>query len=217
MMQQCKKVIALMLFVIMIFSLAGCGREEINDGKAAMPMSAQEMENLNYEDVVTKLHIAGFTNVCSEPMNDLLIGLFNKDGEVEDVSVNGEKGFKKDQRFDINTYIIVRYHSFPGSKEASESVKPDEEQVYADTSDGMTEIPICSDDIKELTVEKVEDILTQAGFINIKKEPLGDLVIGLFHSEGEIKEVTIGGDLKYSKGDRFYPDVKIVIRYHSYS
>ncbi len=210
-----RKFIIIMLSAILVFSLTGCG-ENIDDNSIPMPMAAKEMRGRNYEDVVTKLERTGYTNVYSEPMNDLIIGLLNKDGAVDEVSANGKKDFRKNQRFEPDTYIIVRYHSFVGSKEPASTVQTDDEPILADTSDGMTEMPICSDDITHLTVDKVVDTLTKAGFVNIKKEPLGDLIFGIVYSNEEITEVSVGGDTEYNKGDRYYPDVRIVIRYHSF-
>lgn len=211
-----KKITALLISIIMIFAFSGCG-DDPNSNKVSMPMSAKDMKGRNYEDVVTKLELAGYTNVYSEPLNDLIIGILNKDGTVDEVSANGKKDFRKDQRFDADTYIIVRYHSYIGSEDSLTEENSGKEPVLADTSDGMTGLPICSDDIKHMSVDKVVDMLTEAGFVNIKNDPMRDLVFGIMYSDGEISEVSIGGDTEYQKGDRYYPDVKIVIRYHSYS
>ncbi len=210
-----KKALAVCLAVALIWIFAGCGSGE-EDHRIAMPMSASEMRSRHYEDVVTKLREVGFINVCAQPMNDLVLGWLKKDGSVDEVSADGERNFKKNERFDPDVYIIIRYHSFAGSEESTTPEDSGGEPVIADTSDGMTGLPICSDDIRDLSVKQVVDALTQAGFVNIKTEPLGDLVVGLLHSDGQISEVSVGGDIRYKKGDRYYPDVKIVIRYHSY-
>ncbi|MDR1590815.1 MAG: GYF domain-containing protein [Puniceicoccales bacterium] len=78
-----------------------------------MPHSAKELEGKNYQDVITRLKTAGFTNVKTEIVDDLVIGWLTKDGEVESVSVNGKTNFNSGSKFPIDAKIVVTYHTFP--------------------------------------------------------------------------------------------------------
>lgn len=206
---------ALMLAVVMLVSFCACHGDRIDDGLISVPMSSKEAKGRNYEDIVTKFRSAGFDNIYAEPMGDLIIGLLNKSGEVEEVTVGGKSDFSKNKRFSPDTYVIVRYHSFSQST-SSITEEESREPVIADTSDGMTGLPVSSEEIKKLSVKEASSILSEAGFVNIKTEPLRDLVLEILHSDGDISEVSVGGDIEFKKGDRYAPDAAIVIRYHSY-
>ncbi len=209
-------VTALLLAVIMLVSFCSCRGERINDGMIGAPISARDAKGRNYEDIVTKFRLAGFENVYAEPMGDLIIGVLNKSGEVDEVTVGGKSDFRKDKRFSPDTYVIVKYHSFPNSTNSFEEEEESREPVIADTSDGMTALPVSSDEIRKLSVKEASSILSEAGFVNIKTEPLRDLIVEILHSDGDISEVSVGGDIEFKKGDRYQPDAAIVIRYHSY-
>ncbi len=213
-----RKTIALLFCVIMMFSFTACRERNYDDGLVSMPLSSDDMKDRQYEDIITKLGNAGFVNIHEEPMDDLIIGLLNKDGAVDEVTVDGKNNFRKNARYEPDAYIVVRYHSFSGNGESNvsdESVES-EEPVIADTSDGMISIPVSSEDIKNLSVNSAVDILTDAGFVNVKVQPLGDLIVGIVYSDGEIMEVSVDGDIEFKKGDRYIPGAKIIIRYHSY-
>jgi hypothetical protein len=78
-----------------------------------MPLSAKELKGKNYQEVITRLKTAGFTNIKTEIMDDLIAGWLIKDGEVERVSVNGKTGFNSGSKFPMDAKIVVTYHTFP--------------------------------------------------------------------------------------------------------
>lgn len=207
---------AVLLAVALLLTLCCCREGKRDDNTVSTPVSSREAKGRNYEDIVTKFETAGFRNVYAEPMGDLIIGFLNKSGEVDEVTVGGKSDFKKDSRYAPDTYVIVKYHSFPSSTESTASVEESSEEVLADTSDGMTGVTISSDELKKLSVKEAVSVLEEAGFVNIRTQPLRDLVVGVIHKDGEIEEISIGGDISFKSSDRFRPDVKIIIRYHSY-
>jgi hypothetical protein len=77
-----------------------------------MPRSAEELKGKNYQDVITRLKAAGFTNIRTEIVDDLVTGWLVKDGEVERVSANGRANFDSGSRFPIDAKIVVTYHTF---------------------------------------------------------------------------------------------------------
>jgi hypothetical protein len=113
--------IVLSVFVLAI-SLVGCGSEE-DDGKINLPISDDDLKDANYQDVVAKFENAGFTNVQTEVIDDLILGWFTKDGEVDEVSVDGFTTFSRHSRYPADIEIVVSYHTFPmdEEEEAAES------------------------------------------------------------------------------------------------
>lgn len=103
------------LFLIMIvcFGLAE-GSEQKNKPKEdeiEVPFSAEELEGKNYEVVISDLENAGFTNVKEKQIKDIVVGLVKKDGEVEQVSVNGDSDFTSGTIFPDDAKVVVVYHT----------------------------------------------------------------------------------------------------------
>ncbi len=53
------------------------------------------------------------------------------------------------------------------------------------------------------------------GFKNVKTEGIGDIIIGLLHSEGEVKEVTLAGSTEFDTTTQYNENDEVIIRYHS--
>ena len=64
----------------------------------------------NYEVVRNALENAGFTNITCINMHDLTIGLLQKPGSVESVSVNGEVIISEGKVFMPNDPVTITYH-----------------------------------------------------------------------------------------------------------
>ena len=97
-----------------------------------VPAASDELKYNNYEDVLTQFESAGFTDIKTEAIEDLILGLLTKDGEVEKVSIDGEENFKAGSKFKYNAKIIVYYHTFSQSDmedgEGVETTKDSESQ-----------------------------------------------------------------------------------------
>lgn len=81
---------------------------------------------------------AGFTNVDTKAIPDLITGWLSKDGEVESVSINGRTDFDDGDEFPKDADVIVAYHTFPaGEKEPSEEPtdQPSEKQTDPERSE----------------------------------------------------------------------------------
>lgn len=81
----------------------------IKIGTAASGFNSQ-----NYLDVVDKLRKKGFTDICTEPVEDLITGFLTSENSVKEVSIDGKTNFKRSDYFPKDAKIIVRYHTFPG-------------------------------------------------------------------------------------------------------
>ena len=69
--------------------------------------------NENYNDVILRLHNAGFSNIELDTDPDLIIALLHSDGDVESISINGETGFSEGDEYPSDSIIRIIYHTFP--------------------------------------------------------------------------------------------------------
>ena len=76
------------------------------------PYSADECKDKNFEQVADDFENAGFTNVKTEAIEDLITGWLTKDGAVEKVSVGGNSAFSESETFDSAAEVIIIYHTF---------------------------------------------------------------------------------------------------------
>lgn len=82
--------------------------------------------------------------------------------------------------------------------------------------EGQVKPPISSSSVSGKNYQDVVTQFEKAGFTDITIEPLGDLILGLLNGGGDVAEVSIEGDARYSEGSWYSPDAKVVIRYHSF-
>jgi hypothetical protein len=107
------RVLACALIFALVLSTAACGGKNEPDGLIGMPGSSSDFEGETYQNVVEDLESAGFTDVETKPLGDLITGWLSKPDEVDEVTVDGDGDFKIDDRFEATTRIVVSYHSFP--------------------------------------------------------------------------------------------------------
>ncbi len=133
--------VAVLFIVIgLICGITSCGgsSKAASDGKIAIPESSSGFGGENYKDVVTRLESAGFTNVETEGLGDLITGFLHKDGDVKTVSVNGSTSYSSRQRFSPDAQIVIRYHSYSASNESSSDDSDSTSQENPKTEAGNT-------------------------------------------------------------------------------
>jgi hypothetical protein len=64
--------------------------------------------------------------------------------------------------------------------------------------------------------QDVIDDFEEKGFKNIKTEKLEDLITGWITKDGEVEEVSVGGDVDYSPDDWVSADTEVIIKYHTF-
>ena len=107
-----KKIIANLLVLVLILTIAACGSSD-NTDNISVTKSSSDLEGEDYKDVMTLLQVAGFTNIEVEVIDDLITGWLTKDGEVEKVSINGDTDFYASSKFPYDSKIVITYHTFP--------------------------------------------------------------------------------------------------------
>ena len=173
------------LIIICIF--AGCGEQKIE-----IPFSAEETYEKSYENVENGLRSLGFENIEFISLMDLE----SKDNEdlngiVSDIEIDGINDFVIGDKFEKNSSIVVKYHSF-----------------YEN------DVPINSEDAKGMSLEEVNQLLEKEKFYNIEIKITNDTdkdnVL-----EKEVEYIEIAGDSNFSV-DKKYPINSDIVIYYSY-
>lgn len=94
-----------------------------------MPSSASDFEGDDYKDVVEALETAGFTNIETKALGDLITGWLIEDGSVDSVEVDGQSDFGAGSTFPSDVKIVVAHHSFPEDEEEAEEEGEAEEEI----------------------------------------------------------------------------------------
>ena len=153
-----KNFLKIVLIVCMIFSLTACGDSGSgHDGEAKTPSGSRAQKGRDYQDVELSFKEAGFTNVKSVPMGDLITGFLNKEGEVDSVTVDGDEEYSADSWVSADVEVIINYHSFPEDTETSEPEEENSNSVKTTEEDGTEE---SSEKVESITIENNEDFAT---------------------------------------------------------
>lgn len=125
------------IFLVLMFAFLGImtwlESAPNGNGEIRIPSSSSTFEAKDYRDVMTELQAAGFTNIETETLDDLIIGWLTKDGEVEKVSVNGNTNFSADSKFPEDAKIVITYHTFSKKESEEVSEKTDKTEEVADS------------------------------------------------------------------------------------
>ena len=77
-----------------------------------IPSSSDDYIGKNYMDVVGELNAYGYKNIVLMPKKDLFNGWLVKDGEIEEITINGKEHFRKNAKFPSESRIVIVYHTF---------------------------------------------------------------------------------------------------------
>lgn len=134
-----KRLLTMLLAAVMTVSFAGClDMSSNNDGSSSSvesvsqaesksenkkagqiesPLSAKDCKNKNYNDIKEKFESAGFTNVETKPLGDMIVGILSTENEVKRVEIDGTSSFDKGDSFDKSAKVVISYHSYPEKEE----------------------------------------------------------------------------------------------------
>ena len=82
--------------------------------------------------------------------------------------------------------------------------------------EGEAKTPSGSSAQKGRDYNEVFDDFKSKGFKNIKTEKLEDLITGWITKDGEVQEVSVGGDADYSADEWISEDTEVIIKYHTF-
>ncbi len=81
----------------------------IGENQAMVPMSGTNCQYKDYKEIESAFRDAGFTNISTEILYDIVWGI-TEEGEVKQVSINGNSDFSRGSVFDKDAAIIITYH-----------------------------------------------------------------------------------------------------------
>jgi len=167
-----KKIISIFIAGIII-TLVGCaGDSNGHEGEAKTPSGSSTQKGRDYQEVVNDFKEKGFKNIRTEKREDLVTGWLTKDGEVESVSVEGDKDYLADVWYSNDVEVVITYHTFP-KEEKSETESTDENS--SETDEQSNNDTSAESNQKILTVKNNEDL---AAILAVKDE--NDPIIGEF-------------------------------------
>jgi beta-lactam-binding protein with PASTA domain len=161
----------------------------VGETEAMTPASAQEFKYDNYKDVENSLKNAGFTNIKTSILYDIVWG-WTSEGEVDSVSIDGNDEFLKGAIFDKNAEVIITYH------------------MMAEDDPSRIKLTRDSSEYVGLDYTYVERELKELGFSNIVYDD--EVSTNTCYHTGEVVEVRINYS-EFEAGDSFAPDAEIKI------
>ena len=106
-------IIGVVLFVAFeAFCMFMGGFFDNHDGEVKVSASSKELKGENYEDVIERLEDMGFYNIETEALEDLVVGWFDKENAVKEITIDGDSKFSEGDWFDEDADIKITYHSF---------------------------------------------------------------------------------------------------------
>lgn len=112
--------------VLWVTACSSAQTEESPTNEVRMPAASEDLEGEAYGDVVAILEEAGFTDIETVALGDLITGWLNKPDTVDEVEIDGVVSFDKGERFEPDVRIVINYHSFPERDEENDAVPGDE-------------------------------------------------------------------------------------------
>jgi len=122
-----KSRILVALIGVMIF-MVGCSSNE-KTNLLSVGKNSDDIVGENYKEVVLELENKGFKNIETKIVDDLITGWLTKDGEIEEIEIDGKKEFESEESFKKTAKIIITYHTFPKDEKETTSVKKEETEV----------------------------------------------------------------------------------------
>ena len=80
--------------------------------KAFPPLTSRNAKRADLKDIILSFRNAGFENLYQQAIPDITKRWLAKDNYVEAVMINGRTDYKKNERFRIDTKVVIIYHTF---------------------------------------------------------------------------------------------------------
>ena len=78
--------------------------------KRIIPSAVFESKD-SYQAAEAILRRAGFTNIITEPVYDVIFGIINKTYKIESIVVDGEQLTPGNKKYSLDVPIVIRYHA----------------------------------------------------------------------------------------------------------
>ena len=163
----------------------------ITGKRQVIGLSSEQCQHMRYEDVEALLRNQEFYNISVIGKEDLEPESVSMEGTVGQISINKICTFDASALFPFNAKISIIYHKL-------KTAVP----------------PLTSKSAKRMDIDDVVWEFSNAGFRNIHREAIPDLIKGWLVKEDSVENVKIDGKTDYKKSNRVRLDAQIVISYH---
>lgn len=85
--------------------------------KIKPPCTNKEAKNMYFTDVVDQFKKAGFVNIQIIEDKDVVLGWFAKHGDVEEISIDGDKKYATSTYYRPDVKIVITYHTYKSNNE----------------------------------------------------------------------------------------------------
>lgn len=99
----------LLFILVILLVLFGCGNNHEGEAKV---ISESSWKNTQYKEVVEKFKEAGFKNIETEGLGNLIFGFLHEEGETDEVIIEGYEEYPSGKWIDPNTKILIQYYSY---------------------------------------------------------------------------------------------------------
>lgn len=108
-----------------ILLLIGCNIDQ-HKNEAKTPSASELKKGSHYEKVVQAFETAGFTNIQTEKIEDLIVGWFKNDGDIASITLDGDEDFSPDTWYPNDVEVVIAYHTFPADDELNQDEENNE-------------------------------------------------------------------------------------------
>lgn len=133
-----RKGLSIILLLACILNLVGCSGGEDHTGQSQAPEKSKDQAGRHYEEVIADFEDHGFSNIKTVAIDDLVVGWFTDDGEVESVTINGSDDYKENEWYPSDAEVLIEYHTFPTSEDEDKN-KDGKEVSSSNTSTSENE------------------------------------------------------------------------------
>jgi hypothetical protein len=156
-------------------------------------ISSDECKGRNYMRLSDIFKNNGFTNIKIDVIEDLEYDKLIEENLVTDVLVDGKNDFASTDKVKYNTEIILTVHNL--------------RKVYP---------PLTYKQGKKLLADDVVELFENAGFVDIRRNPIKDLKLGILKKDGKIDSIKVAGKEKYKIETMYRINTPIEITYHTF-
>lgn len=168
---------------------------EIPENKVKIDVDASAYKYKNYLDVESTLRNLGFTNIKYNILYDIVFG-WTEIGEVDNVSIDGTKDFKRGEIFNVNDEVVITYH-----------------MPVNDSTSNATNIKMAngSSYYKGMDYQEVKKQFENMGLTNVVLEKV--TTEDTTYNDGYVFSVQIGGK-SFEAADIVKSSEKVCIKYY---
>lgn len=155
-----KRMLVFLCLMVIITTLSACSDKQ-DPNVLEVSKSSDEMSGENYQKVVSEFEEIGFTNIETRVLDDLITGWLTKDGEIEQVEINGATEFSANDSFEKDSEIVVTYHTFSKEEKSDTEATGETSSDIDEKSTEEKSAEAVDQSTDDTSVESEQDILTE--------------------------------------------------------